>query len=227
MTDIAVTEDLFFTRAGLDRATAGRIVDDALAGADDGELYLEYRQSESINLDDGCIKSASFDSAQGFGLRAVVGEAAGYAHASDLSEAALRRAAETVKAVRSGRGGVMAGGPIGTNQSLYTDLNPLSQIPFDTKVKLLGELDAYARGRDPRVVQVMASLSASWQAVHILRAGGDAAADIRPLVRISVAIVCADGDRRETGSYGAGGRVGYGEFLTPARWQAAVDEALR
>jgi len=130
----ATTEDLFFTRTGLDGERAMRIVGDALAGADDGELYLEYRQSESISLDDGRIKSASFDTAQGFGLRAVSGEATGYAHASELSEEALLRAADTVRAVRSGHSGSLAVGPVGTNRSLYTDLNPLALVPFGQRL---------------------------------------------------------------------------------------------
>ncbi len=101
MTDLAVTDELFFERTGMDPGRVEAIVAQALAGMDDGELFLEYSQSESLALDDGRIKSASFDTTQGFGLRAVAGEAAGYAHASDLSEAAIRRAAATVRAVAS------------------------------------------------------------------------------------------------------------------------------
>ncbi|MBF0130299.1 MAG: metalloprotease TldD, partial [Alphaproteobacteria bacterium] len=227
MSDTAVTEELFFTRTGLDRDAAARIVDGALAGADDGELYLEYSQSESLSLEDGRIRSASFDSSQGFGLRAVSGEAAGYAHASEISEAALKRAAETVAAVRAGRGGTMAEPPPGTNRALYADLNPLALVPFDAKVGVLGEIDAYARSRDPRVTQVMASLSGSWQAIHILRSGGRAAADVRPLVRLNVTVVVAADGRMETGTHGSGGRVAYGAYLDPAHWKASVDEALR
>ena len=120
MTDLAVTDDLFFERTGMDPGRVEAIVAEALAGMDDGELYLEYSQSESLALDDGRIKSASFDTTQGFGLRAVAGEAAGYAHASDLSEAAIRRAAATVRAVASGYSGVMAGPPPGHQpQPLY------------------------------------------------------------------------------------------------------------
>ena len=159
MTDISKTDELFFNRAGLDQTRVEGIVDDALAGADDGELYLEYCQSESVAFDDGRIKSASFDTSQGFGLRAVSGEATGYAHSSELSEAAIRRAADTVKAVRSGRGGSFADAPSGTNQSLYTDDNPLGQVDFEAKVALLTEIDAYLRAKDDKVHQVMASLS--------------------------------------------------------------------
>ena len=227
MTDLAVTDDLFFERTGMDPGRVEAIVAEALSGMDDGELYLEYSQSESLALDDGRIKSASFDTTQGFGLRAVAGEAAGYAHASDLSEAAIRRAATTVRAVASGYAGVMAGPPPGTNHSLYTDANPLGLIDLGAKTRLLAEIDAYARSRDPRVKQVMASLSGVWQGVQIIRADGRRVADIRPLVRLGVSVVVGEGDRMETGSSGAGGRIAYDRFLDPAHWKEEVDEALR
>ncbi|MGH7031099.1 MAG: PmbA/TldA family metallopeptidase, partial [Stellaceae bacterium] len=133
MADLAVTDELFFARTGMDAGRVEAIVTQALAGMDDGELYLEYSQSESLALDDGRIKSASFDTSQGFGLRAVAGEAAGYAHASDLSEAAIRRAAQTVRAVASGYSGVMAGSPAGTNRALSTDANPLGLVDLGAK----------------------------------------------------------------------------------------------
>ncbi len=227
MTDIAKTDELFFTRAGLDRARTESLVADALGGADDGELYLEYDQSESFVFDDGQLKNASFDTSQGFGLRAVAGETAGYSHASDLSEEALKRAGDTVKAVHAGHGGTMADGPSLTNRSLYIDDNPLNGTPFETKVKLLADIDAYARGLDERIRQVSASLSGSWQAVQIIRADGSRAADIRPLVRLNVSCVVGEGDRMESGTYGTGGREIYEFYLQPDTWKAAVDEALR
>ena len=159
MSNLARTDEIFFGRAGLDRGRVERIVADTLMGCHDGECYLEFRVSESLALDDGKIKSASFDTTQGFGLRAVVDDAAGYAHSSELSEAAIKRAAEAVKAVRSGQAGVYAEPPSGTNRSLYSDDNPLAQVDMQAKVKLLTEIDAYARARDPRVRQVMASLA--------------------------------------------------------------------
>src|SRR5256885_1930937 len=209
MSNLAVTNDLFFDRTGMDSGRVETLIGKALAGMDDGELFLEYSQSESVALDDGRIKSASFDTTQGFGLRAVAGEAAGYAHASELSEAAIRRAATAVRAVASGHAGTLADPPQGTNRTLYTDLNPLGIVDLGAKTKLLTEIDAYARGRDPRVRQVMASLSGVWQAVQIIRPDGRRAADIRPLVRLNVAVVVGEGDRMETGSHGAGGRVAY------------------
>src|SRR5438874_3218645 len=227
MSNLAVTNELFYERTGLNERRVERIVGEALAGMDDGELFLEYSQSESVALDDGRIKSASFDTTQGFGLRAVAGEAAGYAHASELSEAAIRRAAQAVRAVASGHHGTLAAPPSGTNRALYTELNPLGLVDLAAKTKLLAEIDAYARAKDPRVRQVMASLSGVWQAVQIVRPDGRRAADIRPLVRLNVSIVVGDGDRMETGSHGAGGRVSYDYYLDPVHWKAQVDEALR
>jgi TldD protein len=139
----------------------------------------------------------------------------------------LQRAAKTVQAARSGHAGQMAVGPVGTNQRLYTDANPLALVPFETKVDLLRGIDAFARERDPRVRQVMASLAGSWQAVRIIRADGSHASDIRPMVRLSVSVMVADGDRLETGSHGMGGRVVYDYLLSPETWQGAVNEALR
>jgi TldD protein len=227
MSDLAVTDELFFERTGMDQRRVEAIVAEALSGMDDGELFFEYSQSESLALDDGRIKSASFDTTQGFGLRAVAHEAAGYAHASDLSEPAIRRAAATVRAVAHGYAGVMAGPPPGTNRSLYTDQNPLGAVDLGAKTRVLGEIDAYARSRDPRVKQVMASLSGVWQAVQIIRADGRRVADIRPLVRLGVSIVVGEGDRMETGSSGSGGRMAYERYLDPEHWQTEVDEALR
>ena len=223
----SVTDEIFFNRAGLDRPRTEGIVADALQGADDGELFLEFRQSESFSFDDGRLKSASFDTSQGFGLRAVSGETSAYAHAGELGEDAMKRAAATVRAVRRGHGGTMADAPSRTNRSLYVDDNPLDGTPFDDKVALLREIDAYARTKEPRVRQVMASLLGSWQAVEIVRADGSRACDVRPLVRLNVAVMVGEGERQETGSHGVGGRAVYDEFLAPERWQAQVDEALR
>ena len=227
MTNLAVTDDLFFERTGMSPDRVESLVGESLHGMDDGELFLEYRQSESVALDDGRIKSAAFDTTQGFGLRAVAGEAAGYAHATELSEAAIKRAGATVRAVATGHHGIIAEPPAGTNRQLYTELNPLGTVDLAAKAKLLTEIDEYARSRDPRVRQVMASIAGSWQAVQIVRADGTRVADIRPLVRLNVSVMVGDGDRMETGSYGAGGRFAYERYFDPREWKRHVDEALR
>ncbi|HEY3637197.1 MAG TPA: metalloprotease TldD [Rhizomicrobium sp.] len=219
--------DLFFEKAGLDRANVQKIVDDALEAADDGELYLEYRRSESFSFDDGRLKAASFDTTQGFGLRSVAGEASGYAHANELSEDAIRRAADTVKAVAKGHSGSLALPPRRTNAKLYPDADPLDSAEFAAKIKLLEEMNAYARGRDSRVRQVSCSLVGGHQTIEIIRAGGESWHDIRPLVRIGVSVVVERDGRQESGSFGGGGRCGYETYLDPRYWKDAVDEALR
>lgn len=228
MTDaLRTTDELFFASGALDREQSEKLLKQTLAGADDGELYLEYQQSESFVWDDGKLKSASFDTTQGFGLRAVAGEAAGYAHASVLDPAALKRAAEAVGAIKHGHTGFLAIAPQGTNRQLYAPENPLLSRDFSTKIALLQEIDAYARARDPRISQVSVALSGVWQAVQIMRADGFRTADIRPLVRLNVSIVAAQGDRMEAGYDGAGGRTGYETYFEPTQWRKQVDEALR
>ncbi|HUB11404.1 MAG TPA: metalloprotease TldD [Acetobacteraceae bacterium] len=229
MTPLTETDRLFFERAdaALDRTTAEQVVGEALGASDDGELYLEYRESESISLDDGRIRSAGFDTNLGFGLRAVAGEATGYAHAGEISEPALRRAAASVAAVAAGHSGTTAEPPRATNARLYSDANPLGAADFPARTALLSEIDAFARGKDPRVKQVMASLTGEWQAVQIMRPDGTRVADLRPLVRLNVSVVVEQDGRRETGSYGTGGRFNYDKVTDAATWRAAVDEALR
>src|SRR5262245_24322409 len=214
-------------RAGLDPARINRIVARGLDGADDGELYLEYRQSEVLVFDNGRLKQATYDTSQGFGLRAVKDDAVGYAHASDVSEAAIARAAEAVHAVKGGYSGRAAQAPGRTNVRLYTDENPLGAPSFETKVRLLEEIDAYARAKDPRVRQVTASVAASWQVIEILRADGEIYRDVRPLVRVNVSVVAGDGARQESGSHGHGGREGYERFVASGAWRSAVDDAVR
>lgn len=220
---------LFFGGGALSESAARAVTQRALHGADDGELYLEYAQSESLLFDDGRLKNASFNTSQGFGLRAVLGEAVAYAHAADISEAALKRAGETVRGVHRGQSGVVATHPpvFGTNRALYRDINPLNEIPFEDKIRTLADIDAYVRARDPRVKQLSASLAASWQVVAILRADGQMATDIRPLVRVNISVVVEENGRMETGSHGAGARVGYREYLAEHAWKAQADEALR
>ena len=226
---LETTDQLFFEHPGaqLDRAAAERVLASALEGTEDGELFLEYRESEMISLDDRVIRSASFDTSTGFGLRAVLGDEAAYAHSDEISEAALRRAAATVGMVRHGRSGSLADRPRATNARLYSDANPLHEAEFAARAAILSAIDAYARAKDSRVVQVMASLAAEWQAVQILRADGHRVADLRPLVRLNVSVVVEADGRRESGSYGTGGRFNYSRVLDDASWKHAVDEAHR
>jgi TldD protein len=229
MTNTPTLDSLFFTRAGLDKEAARRVVADALSGMDDGELFLEYAQSESLSFDDGKLKNAGYNTSAGFGLRSVLGEATAYAHGSEMTMAALTRAAQTVRAVNYGQQGVVAAHApaFGTNKQLYTDINPLKEVPFEDKIALLQNVDAYLRQKDKRVKQVSVTLSGQWQAVHILKADGSEAGDIRPLVRLNVSVMAEHNGRLENGSSGAGGRMAYAHYIAAADWKKQADEALR
>lgn len=210
-----------------DEAAIREVLAQTLSGADDGELFIEHSQSEALSFDNGRLKGGSFNTDQGFGLRAVAGEAVGYAHAGDLSLAALKRAADAVGAVTRGYSGTYAAAPQRTNKKLYGDENPIGEPSFEAKVSLLTEIDAYLRAKDPKVRQVTASIAASWQVVDILRADGERMHDIRPMTRLNISVVVGDGDRQEAGSYGVGGRRGFGDFVATDNWQRGADEALR
>jgi len=199
----------------------------ALAGADDGEIFAERRKSESLVFDDGRLRSASYDASEGFGLRAIRQDVTGYAHSTDLSIAALRRASDTVRLAVADGGGTMADAPQPSQTRLYTDIDPISTQPFQIKVDTLREIDSFARDLDPRVVQVSASLAASLQEVEILRADGTHLRDVRPMARLNVSLIVDENGRRESGSAGGGGRVGLDGLIDPADWQPKVQEALR
>ncbi len=217
----------FFGTGALDRAATTRTLENALGAADDGELYLEYRASESYLFDDGRLKSASGDTSQGFGLRAVKGEAAAYAHSAEITDASLTRASATVKTVDFGQGAVSTAlePAFGANHALYSSENPLSLVPFEDKLKLLQQIDAYVRAKESKVKQVSVSLAGSWQVVHIQRVDGRAATDVRPLVRLSISVIVEKDGRMENGSSGAGGRTMYEGLFE--NWKPVADEALR
>ena len=210
---------------GLDPDSALRLTADALRHCDDGELFLQYVATESFGFDDGRLKTADFNSQAGFGLRGVSGETTAFAQANDLSEAAIRRAAETMTLLDPASGRRSAP-PRWTNARLYTDADPLGLVPFQKKVKLCQEIDAAARARDPRVAQVSVALAASWSVVEIVRPDGFVAHDVRPLVRLNVQIVVEKDGRREQGYHGLGGRYLYDDLFEPETWNRAIDGAL-
>ena len=211
----------------LDRDTALNILKNTLIGADDGELFLERCRSEVISFDDGRLRTSSFDASEGFGLRAVQGETVGYAHSTEVSEQAMRRATGTVRLAIGTGGGTLATAPQATNQKLYSDHNPLSDSTFPTKIDILREIDAYARGLDRRVVQVSATIAASHQEVVILRADGPDVSDSRPMVRMNVSVIVEQDGQRQTGYVGGGGRFGLNGMLEPTHWKPLAQEALR
>ncbi|MGL4686857.1 MAG: metalloprotease TldD [Commensalibacter sp.] len=225
---LAITDKLFFDQPNshLDRNKAEQLVNQTLNPMDDGELFLEYRESEVISLDDQAIRNAVTNITSGFGLRSVLEEETAFAHSNELSDQALYRASETVKQLKGGRAGVKAENPLPTNQRLYHSDNPLQQGVFAKRASLLSEIDAYTRAKDKRVVQVSASITAEWQAVQILRVDQHRVADVRPLVRLNIAVVTEENGRRETGSYGCGGRYGFDRIMQESVWKDAVEQAL-
>ena len=211
----------------LDRDTALGILRAATDGADDGELFLERRRAEALVFDDGRLKTASYDASEGFGLRAVRGEVAGYAHSTEISESALKRASQTARLAIGDGGGTWADAPNPTNKKLYTDADPISAEPFPVKVETLRAIDEYARILDKRVVQVSATIAASLQEIEILRPDGYTVRDVRPMTRVNISVIVEQNGRRETGSAGGGGRTGLDGMLAPTDWQAKAREALR
>ena len=209
----------------LDPDGARQLAAKHLASCDDGELYLQYSASEAFGFDDGRLKTADYNTASGFGLRGVSGETTAFAHANEISVAAIDRAAATLKLLDPAKG-VPAPPPARTNQAMYISDDPLSAIPFADKVALCQQIDAAARARDPRVAQVAVSLAASWSVIDIVRADGFVASDVRPLVRLGVQIVAEQNGRRETGYHGLGGRYLYDSLLDETQWSRAIEIAL-
>ncbi|RCL00540.1 MAG: TldD protein [Candidatus Tokpelaia sp. JSC085] len=207
--------------------TVQRVVREALADADDGELYLECSEKEALVFDNGRLSTASFDQDCGFGLRVVADEATGYAHASELSASALKRASDLASAVTKGRSGSYSMTPRKTNQRVYNDVNPLSFPSFEQKVTLLQKIDTYLRGKDEKVRQVTVSLSGSIQQIEILRAAGQIIRDTRPMIRLSISVVVGQGIRLENGFYGCGGRKDFKTLIIEKNWQDAANKALR
>src|SRR5690349_14123635 len=215
-----------FLYRSLDPDGARRLAARHLSVCDDGELFLQYSASEAFGFDDGRLKTADYNSSSGFGLRGVTGETTAFAHANEISEAAIERAAATLKLLDPRRT-QPAPAPARTNQAMYGADDPLSLVPFAEKVALCERIDAAARARDPRVAQVSVALAASWSVIDIVRADGFVASDVRPLVRLGVQIVAEQNGRRETGYFGMGGRYLYDRLFDEAEWNRAIDEALQ
>ncbi len=216
---------LLYADGKLTPSQAQALAAETLSHCDDGELYLQYSASEAFTFDDGRLKTADYSRDSGFGLRGISGETTGFAHSNDISAAAIRRAGETLQLLDPAKG-QPAPPPRQNNRHLYTDASPLDAVPFAKKVQLLEAINAAARARDPRVAQVTASLSGSWNVVEIVRADGFVARDIRPLVRLNISIVAEANGRRETGSFGMGGRYLYDRLFDPAEWNRGLDMAV-
>ena len=220
-------DKIFFENNDISKSYTEKVVSNALSGAEDGELYMQSSENESFSFDDGKLKMANSSKDIGFGLRSLSGEVVGYAHASEISKETLKRASKTVQDVISKDNKEIVVSPIRSNRSFYKPDNPISSVEFKEKVKVLQNINEYARSLNNKVEQVSVSLASSWEAVRILRADGQMLDDIRPLVRLGVNITVKNKNKMETGSYGSGGRYGYDLLLDEKNWKYHVDEALR
>ena len=230
---LAVAQSLLLTPFGLDESHLRKALGDILArGVDDADLYFQYTRSEGWSLEEGIVKTGSFSIDQGVGVRAVSGEKTAFAYSDDLSWAALSDAAQTVRTI--GAQGQTAKIKVGArkvapSRSLYPGLDPIATLDSTAKVALLEKVERLAKARDPRVLQVMAGLAAEYDVVLVARADGTLAADVRPLVRLSVSVMAEQKGRRESGSSGGGGRFGFAHFddaLVQQYVNEAVDSAL-
>ena len=213
---LATAKSLLLTPFGLDESHLARaLAEIKMQRVDEADLYFQYTRSEGWSLEEGIVKTGSFSIDQGVGVRAVSGEKTAFAYSDDISEAALLDAARTVRTISSAaqtrRVGVSKA-KIARSRSLYPGQDPISTLDSATKVALLGKVEKLARAKDPRVAQVMAGLAMEYDVVLVARADGTLAADVRPLVRLSVTVIAEQKGRREVGSSGGGGRFGLAYF---------------
>ncbi len=206
--------------------STNKILEDVLHGCDDGELYFEDTINESFLFDDNVLKSYSFNKIKGFGLRAINNELIGYSHSNNINTTSLKNAAEIVSAVKKGYSGNFALEPNKTNKKLYTDQNPIDTVSYKNKIKLLKDINEYARSLDNKTRQVSISLSGNYQKINILRPSGDILEDIRPLVRLNISVTLEKNGKKETGSVGVGGRTLYEDLFAQKNWQKEVKKAI-
>jgi len=226
---LATAKSLLLDPFGLDEGHLSR----ALAAikthqVDDADLYFQYTRTEGWSLEEGIVKTGSFSIDQGVGVRAVVGEKTAFAYSDDISEASLMDAAATVRAIAAASQNKRSKVParkVSASRSLYPSLDPMSTLDSTAKVKLLEKVEKLARAKDPRVVQVMAGMATEYDVVLVARADGTLAADVRPLIRLSVSVIAEQNGRREAGSSGGGGRFGLAYF-DDAMVETYVDEAV-
>jgi TldD protein len=227
---LARPERFFEDRFGLTSSVMERLLGSALAGrVEHADLFLEYRVSEELVLEEGSVKKASRHVSQGAGVRAQSEERTGYAHTDDLSLSNLEEAARQARAIadRASTSGVLAVSASGTPHDLYALSEPPISAALDRKIKLLGEIDAAARALDPRVRQVIATLGSEDVVVLIATAAGFVVGDVRPLTRLNVTAIVEEGGRREIGTHGGGGRVPLDFFVEEERWRRYASEAVR
>ena len=227
---LAIAKSLLLTPFGLDESHLTRALAEIKAHkVDEADLYFQYTRSEGWSLEEGIVKTGSFSIDQGVGVRAVSGEKTAFAYSDDISEASLLDAARTVRAISVASKSAKVKTPavkVSRSRTLYKDLDPIATLDSASKVALLGKVEKLARAKDPRVAQVMAGLASEYDVVMVARADGTLAADVRPLVRLSVTVIAEQKGRREVGSAGGGGRFGLAYF-DDACIEKYVNEAVK
>ena len=227
---LAIARQLLLEPFGLDDTDLAKTLAEIKAHkVDEADLYFQYTRAEGWSLEEGIVKTGSFSIDQGVGVRAVSGEKTAFAYSDDISRASLMDAARTVRTIGAAAKGGRVKVPtrkVASSRSLYGGLDPISSLNSTEKVELLGRVEQMARAKDPRVIQVMAGLASEYDVVMVVRADGTLAADVRPLVRLSVTVIAEQNGRREVGSAGGGGRFGLDHF-DDALAQSYVDEAVQ
>jgi len=217
----------FFTDTDLTRQEADRLVSETLKDCDDGELFFESSKSESFVLDDNKIKNTSYDTALGYGLRAVTDDVTAYSHSNEISKKSLAEASKSLLSSLKNKNGKTSPSPQRSNSKMYSDINPIEAKPFNEKISILKSVDDYLRKKDSLIKQVSASISGEYQEIEIIKSDSQSFQDIRPLIRFNVTVMVEKNGRRETGSYGTGGRMNYDDYIANNDWKKVCDEAYR
>ena len=217
----------FFTDTDLTRQEADRLVSETLKDCDDGELFFESSKNESFVLDDNKIKNTSYDTALGYGLRAVTDDVTAYSHSNEISKKSLTEASKSLLSSLKNKNGKTSPSPQRSNLKMYSDINPIEAKPFNEKISILKNVDEYLRKKDSLIKQVSASISGEYQEIEIIKSDSQSFQDIRPLIRFNVTVMVEKNGRRETGSYGTGGRMNYDDYIANNDWKKVCDEAYR
>ena len=217
----------FFKNTDLSRSDAENIISETLNKCDDGELYLENSKSESILLDDNKIKNSNYSSDLGFGFRAVSDEIVAYSHSNEISKNSLKQSSDNLKSTLKSVKGTYNHAIPKSNKKYYDNINPIEQKSLNEKIKILNEVNEYIRSKNNEVKQVTANFLGEQKSIEIIRSGGEALSDVRPLIRFNVSVMLEKNGRKETGVYGIGGRQSYDTYLKEDNWKNVCDEALR
>lgn len=230
LSHLAVARDILLTPFGLDESKLSKVLGSMFTHkVDYADLYFQFTRNEGWSLEEGIVKTGSFSIDQGVGVRAVSGDKTAFSYSDEISERALIEAAHATRTIgRQGARKIKVASSLQakSNHSLYLQRDPLASLDANEKVRLLERLEKIARAKDPRIVQVMAGLAGEYDVVLVARSDGVIAADVRPLVRVSLTVIAEQNGRRETGSSGGGGRYDF-SYFTDALLEQYADEAVK